>query len=236
MEIVNVSDRTLDLTGCSLGDFMRRGGRRELYRVPGTLELQPISGMDQPKFLRVYTGEGDPSDASTVRVSLDRAAPVWNNVGDTAWIDNPSGLPIDAFTYPLPGAPLPALTPQMFASASISIAHNAEFVDTPITAEEGDRLVFAAIGKIYINAFDTSGPNGRGDVPAPIGWPADAPPFSLIGRFGASGNPFLVGNGLTLMVKDDANQGPLFLGLNDPSPGDNWYGSYSCTVIQERPS
>jgi hypothetical protein len=236
VEIVNVSSGKLDLKGCRLGDFMRRGGRRELYRVPGSLELEPISGMAEPKILRVYTGKGDPSDASIVRVSLNRAAPVWNNVGDTAWIDNPSELPIHSFTYPFPTAPLPELTPQIFAAENVSLPHNATFVSTSITAEEGDRLVFYAWGSIHINAFDTSEPNGRGDEPAPAGWPADAPPFSLIGRFGAAGNPFLVGYALNLTIKDDANQGPLFLGLNDPSPSDNWYGSYSCNVIQWRPS
>jgi len=236
VEIVNVSSGALDLNGCRLGDFMRRSGRRELFRVPGTLELEPISGMAEPKILRVYTGKGDPSDASIVRVSLNRAAPVWNNVGDTAWIDNPSGLPIHSFTYPFPGAPLPELTEQIFAAENVSLAHNASFVSTSITAEEGDRLMFYAWGSIHINAVDTSEPNGRGDEPAPPGWPADAPPFSLIGRFGAAGNPFFVGYALNLTIKDDANQGPLFLGLNDPSPGDNSYGSYSCNVIQWRPS
>jgi hypothetical protein len=236
VEIVNVSPGTLDLDGCRLGDLMRRGVRRELFRVPGTLELEPISGVAEPKILRVYTGMGEPSDASVVRISLNRAAPVWNNTGDTAWIDNPSGLPIHSFTYPFPGAPLPEPTPQIFAAANVSIPSNAAFVSTPITAEEGDRLMFFAWGAIHINYADTSEPNGRGDEPADAGWPADAPPFSLIGRFGAAGNPFFVGYGLDLTIKDDANQGPLFLGINDPIPGDNPYGSYSCNVIQLRPS
>jgi hypothetical protein len=236
VEIVNVSSGTLDLNGCRVGDLMRRGGRRELFRVPNTLSLEPLWGAAEPKILRIYTGKGAPSDASTVRISLNRAAPVWNNTGDTAWIDNPSRLPIHSFTYPFPGAPLPEPTPQIFAAANVSIPSTAAFVPTPITAEEGDRLMFFAFGKIYINAFDTSEPNGRGDEPAPVGWPADAPPFSLIGRFGAGGNPFLVGYSLDFAVKDDANQGPLFLGINDPLPGDNPYGSYSCNVIQLRPS
>jgi hypothetical protein len=235
VEIVNVSSGTLDLIGCRLGDIMSRGKRRELFRVPGTLALEPISGAAEPKILRVYTGTGDPSDASTVRVSLNRAAPVWNNAGDTAWVDNPSGIPIHSFTYPFPGAPLPEATLQIFAAQNVDLPSTTSFVSTQITAEEGDRLMFFAWGAIHINYADTSEPNGRGNEPAPPGWPADAPPFSLIGRFGAFGNPFFIGYSLDLTIKDDANQGPLSLGINDPLPNDNPYGNYTCNVIQLRP-
>ena len=106
------------------------------------------------------------------------------------------------------------------------------FMTSGMTVEEADRLFFIAAGEVWISGLEgNSGPDGRSTEPAPVGWPADAPPYSLIGRIG-SGSPFFIGSFNDRVVRNDG--GTLFLGINDPDVGNNWGSGYTCWVTRVR--
>ena len=231
---VGECDATVDLQGCTVGDFRGRRGPRQLYSFDSPFTLDPVSGGAGQRFLRIFTGPGVAADPSFAQIPLNRGAPVWNNAGDTAWIKNPFGQMVDTQVYPAIGSP-PPLSPPVAMAATVSVPPRAGLVSTPISVEEGDRLTFSATGQVWVGTgFDDSGPDGRGTDPAGIGYPApDAPPISLIGTIGSTGRFFLVGSASTLVV-DDA-EGTLSLGINDYKLGDNWGPGYTCSVRQSRP-
>jgi hypothetical protein len=246
VEIVNLSNSTVDLNGCRVGDivFGVHGGERELLRFQNAFTLNPVSGAGARKRLRIFTGGGVPADPSFLQVPLNRGSPVWNNAGDTAWIKNSSGQLVDSFTYPTvaasgggSGSP-PSSTPGRTTSSIVStvpVPPRTTFIPTGITVEEADILSFAAAGEVWIawGPFQGStGPAGRGTEPAPIGWPADAPPYSLIGRIGTTGSPFFIGSASTRVVRNDG--GPLFLGINDILTDDNHGRGFTCVIIHTR--
>jgi Lamin Tail Domain len=235
VEIINISGAQVDLKGCTVGDFRGRRGPRQLYSFDSSFALDPVSGTSGQRFLRIFTGPGVAADPAFVQIPLNRGSPVWNNAGDTAWIKNPFGQMVDTFVYPAIGTPPPLSLPPATTATTVAIPPRAGLVSTPISVEEGDRLTFLASGQVWVGTgLDDSGPDGRGTDPAGIGYPApDLPPISLIGRIGSTGRFFLVGSVLTHFV-DDA-EGPLFLGINDFRPGDNWGPGYSCTVTLSRP-
>jgi hypothetical protein len=235
VEIVNNSGATLDLQGCRVGDFRTRRGPRLLFefKTPFSLvHLMAPADVKGPRVLRIYTGPGVAPDPAFAQIALKRGAPVWNNAGDTAWISNQNGQPVDTYVYPPAGtAPTTAPRPGM---AVTRLGPRAGLTATGLLVEEGDRLEFSAFGQIWVGVGHSggeSGPKGKGDDPAGIGWPVpDAPPLSLVGRIGTTGRFFAVGEKWSLVV-DDA-EGELFLLINDINLGDNWGAGYTCTVFR----
>jgi hypothetical protein len=235
IEIINVSPTPLDLRGCRVGDFRTNQGPRQLFLFNNSFTLDPVSATGGRRFLRIFTGPGVPADPAFDQIALNRGAPVWNNAGDTGWINNPFGQRVDTFTYPTGGASPPLTPGPASMTVVVPVPPSTSLIATGISVEEGDRLLFAASGQVWVGAgFDDSRPDGRGTDPAGIGYPApDLPPISLIGRIGSSGQFFLVGSASTHVV-DDA-EGPLFLGINDINLGDNWGSGYTCVVTRLRP-
>jgi hypothetical protein len=91
VEIINPTDATVDLAGCTVGDLRGRGGRRPLYSFASSYTLDPVSSTAPRRLLRIFTGPGVPTDPAFLQIPLSRGAPVWNNAGDTAWITNSLG-------------------------------------------------------------------------------------------------------------------------------------------------
>jgi Lamin Tail Domain len=237
IEIINVSNTTLDLQGCRVGDFRGSRGPRLLYTFGSSYTLDPVADATARGFLRIFTGPGVAPDPAFLQIPLKRDAPVWNNAGDTGWIKNPLDQLVDTFVYPTGGSPPPVAPGPASVTTAIVIPPNGIMVDTGISVEEGDRLSFAASGQIWVGvgvSGGESGPDGKGPDPAGIGWPApDLPPISLFGTIGSTGRPFLVGSASTHVV--DNEEGRLFLGVNDYNLGDNWGSGYTCIVIRTRP-
>jgi hypothetical protein len=249
VEIINISGSELDLDGCRVGDMVigvQHGGERNLLRFTNTFTLAPMGGAGNPTKLRIYTGkaEGVPADPSIDPIALNRGSPVWNNAGDIAWIRNASGQYVDRFsTFPAfsggggSNPTAPSTTPRTTSTTMTTclVPATTSFMPTGITVEEADLLSFAASGQIWTSPGleRSTGPEGTSTDPAPFGWgPADAPPYSLIGRIGAAGNPFYIGLSNSMVVRNDG--GKLFLGINDPIPEGNWGGPFSCTVTLTR--
>ena len=248
VEIINISGSELDLDGCRVGDMVigvQHGGERNLLRFTNTFTLAPVGGAVNPTRLRIYTGkaEGVPADPSIDPIALNRGSPVWNNAGDIAWIRNASGQYVDRFsTFPAfsggggSNPTTPTTTPRTTSTAmtTFPVPATTAFMSTGITVEEADLLSFSASGQIWTSPGleRSTGPDGTSPWPAAPGWgPADAPPYSLIGRIG-SGNPFYIGPANSMVVRNDG--GMLFLGINDPIPEGNWGGPFSCTVTLTR--
>ena len=102
-------------------------------------------------------------------------------------------------------------------------------MSTGITVEEADLLSFATPEKSGhpLASRGVPGQMARAQT-QPVRWgPADAPPYSLIGRIG-SGSPFYIGPVNNKVVRNDG--GMLFLGINDPIPEGNWGSGFTCTV------
>jgi hypothetical protein len=249
VEIINISGSQLDLNGCRVGDMVigvQHGGERDLLRFTNTFTLAPMGGAGTPKRLRIYTGTaaGVPADPSFEQIALNRGSPVWNNAGDIAWIRNASGQYVDRFsTFPAfsggggSNPTAPSTTPRTTSTTMTTclVPATTSFMPTGITVEEADLLSFAASGQIWTSPGleRSTGPEGTSTDPAPFGWgPADAPPYSLIGRIGAAGNPFYIGLSNSMVVRNDG--GMLFLGINDPIPAGNWGGGFTCVVTLTR--
>jgi hypothetical protein len=247
VEIINPSDATVDLAGCTVGDLRGRGGPRRLHSFDSSFTLDPVSSTGPRRLLRIFTGPGVPTDPAFVQIPLNRGAPVWNNAGDTAWIRNSLGQTVDTFVYPAganpaqftPGpSPVTAtvVVPPTSVLAPGAVPAGA-LVPTPISVEEGDRLVFSAAGEIWVGyglGSGRSGPEGKGTDGAGDGYPAPgAPPISLIGTIGSTGQFFLIGSATTHFV--DNAEGPLFLAVNDAKPEDNWGAGYTCVITRFRP-
>jgi hypothetical protein len=249
VEIINISGSQLDLNGCRVGDLVigvEHGGERDLLRFTNTYTLAPMGGAGTPKKLRIFTGAGVPANPSFDQIALNRGSPVWNNAGDIAWIKNPSNQYVDRLsTFPTVsgggGSPPPttSMTTPRTTSTTVTpvpIPPTTSFLATGITVEEADLLSFAAFGQVWTSPGleRSTGPDGTSTDPAPLGWgPADAPPYSLIGRIG-SGNPFYVGPVNSKVVRNDG--GMLFLGINDPIPEGNWGSGFTCIVTLTRTS
>jgi hypothetical protein len=236
IEIINVSAATLDLQGCRVGDFRTKRGPRQLYSFDSSFTLDPVSAPGGQQYLRIFTGPGVPADPGFVQIALNRGAPVWNNAGDTGWINNEFGQRVDTFVYPTGGSP-PPLTAAPPITVTVPVPPGAGLVPTSISVEEGDRLLFSAVGQVWVGVglgYGDSGPDGKSTDAAGLGYPApDLPPISLIGRIGSSGGFFLVGSSSTRLVEDA--EGPLFLGVNDINLTDNWGAGYTCVVTRLRP-
>jgi hypothetical protein len=223
VQLVNATtDRTLDLMGCRVGDLRGRPGQhRVLYEFTSSFYIGP--GVE----LRIYTGHGVPQSSSFAQIALKRGSPVWNNAGDTAWVTNPNGQLIQEMEF----RPVGGRSPSPPMMATVTIFPNFGLVITPIFVEEGDQLFFASFGQIWSGLQD-SGPDGRADPAAGLGYPApNFPPMSLIGKIGAA--PFfLVGSSSSLFVEDA--EGSLSLGINDINVADNSGPGYTCVVMHIR--
>jgi Lamin Tail Domain len=180
VEIINPTDATVDLAGCTVGDLRGRGGRRPLYSFASSYTLDPVSSTAPRRLLRIFTGPGVPTDPAFLQIPLSRGAPVWNNAGDTAWITNSLGQTVDTFVYPAgpnptqltPTPPFPTTAVVVVPPTSIlppgavpaGTLPAGALIPTPITVEEGDRLVFAAAGEIWVGyglGSGRSGPEGK---------------------------------------------------------------------------
>jgi hypothetical protein len=169
-----------------------------------------------------------------------------------AWIQNSFGQWVDTFVYPSGGNPA-VLTPGPASltrtvlvpptstlppgAVPAGVAPASPLIPTPISVEEGDRLVFSASGEIWVGyglGSGRSGPEGKGTDAAGDGYPApDAPPISLIGTIGSTGRFFLIGAAMTHFV--DNAEGPLFLAVNDANLSDDWGSGYTCVITRLRP-
>jgi PA-IL-like protein len=108
----------------------------------------------------------------------------------------------------------------------ISVAANAEWVDTGITVRQGDKVTFSASGEVTLSADpnDKAKPGGsvsqRRAANAPV---QSATAGTLIGRIGrnaraAAGPAFAIGDSKEMTMP---STGRLFLGVNDDGAGDN---------------
>ena len=108
----------------------------------------------------------------------------------------------------------------------ISVAANAQWVDTGITVRQGDKVTFSASGEVTLSADpnDKAKPGGsvsqRRAANAPV---QDATAGTLIGRIGrnaraAAGPAFAIGENKEMTMP---TTGRLFLGVNDDGAGDN---------------
>ena len=110
--------------------------------------------------------------------------------------------------------------PRGLREKQIMVVANAAWTDTGIDLQSGQNVYFEANGEIRWGGNRTAGPNGennsRNNPARPMPNRAGA---ALIGRVGASSDPFFVGNERgAIRVR---GTGRLFLGINDDVLSDN---------------
>lgn len=112
---------------------------------------------------------------------------------------------------------------------AVSVNAAAPWVDTGVDLKAGEAWRLAAEGRWSIGPFcGVTGPDGAGVSPLCAGdsLGIGATGSTLIGRIGASGKPFAVGNGRDIVVE---TEGRLFLAAYDMIPFDNT-GTVTVTV------
>jgi hypothetical protein len=131
--------------------------------------------------------------------------------------------------------PSPPPAPTAMATCLVRESQRGD-LNTGINVKIGDRITINASGEIYAGVWFTGnntawGWDWRADDPKfPHHGTDDAHPFSLIGRIGTSPY-FLVGEALDSYLAQHA--GPLFLRINDDTPG-NGSGGFLATVTLQR--
>ena len=108
-------------------------------------------------------------------------------------------------------------------------------VDTNLDIEPGDLVTFAVTGSIWAGFcfHGNTGPNGFGN-PSSIYPLPGVVPYSVIGRVGATGPYFFIGDGsVPPTPRPFSTGGRLFLRTNDDLPG-NGSGAFSVTIIVNR--
>lgn len=113
-------------------------------------------------------------------------------------------------------------------STTVSVPAGQTWTDTRIAIRAGQHVTITASGKVEAKPRLACGPGGFTDQPQ---WkiysviPA-VPHLALIGKVGAEGAPFAVGEHLEATADRD---GALFLGVNDKDAANN-RGGYEATI------
>ena len=136
VEIVNVTDATLDLQGCHVGDVRTHRGPRSCSssRPRSPLPGARHRGATVPAYLHRARRSRE------FRLHSDRAQPRLSGLEQRRrhrLIRNPNGQLVDTFVYPVNGAAAP-VTPAPEVNARVSVAPGAGLVATGIPVEEGD--------------------------------------------------------------------------------------------------
>jgi len=128
-------------------------------------------------------------------------------------------LPVISLRQGLGQQVLPADT----TSLTVNVQATHPWVDSGLTVQKGDRLLFTAEGSIQwgTKSDQVAGPEGHGAKAGKLGV------GGLIGRVGYNGKPFPIGSTRTPIVMPKS--GKLFLGINDFIFGDN-AGSFAVTI------
>lgn len=110
----------------------------------------------------------------------------------------------------------------------VTVPGNVAWTDTGLDVQAGQRLEVNAAGELAANPENRTSPDGFANKPE---WRkynvlAEAPHMALIGRVGASGQPFLVG---AAFRGPAPAAGRLYLGINDRDVGNN-AGAFKATV------
>ncbi len=105
--IANGGPTAVDLTGLEVTDYTARQQHVHIYRFPYSTDGTTIKlGPGQVCYLFTGTGQGSWFRASTGRMELHlfagRAAPVWNNTGDVAYLRRVNGEFVSSLTVGYP--------------------------------------------------------------------------------------------------------------------------------------
>lgn len=125
--------------------------------------------------------------------------------------------------YPRPAtaSPAPATPSTAVPEGSVRVPANQQWTATNMMIRRGDRVLFTPEGEIQLSgeADDKASANGslKGRMAANAPMPAVLA-GALIGRIG-NGAPFAIGNQSVPLPM--TGEGPLWLGINDDSVGDN---------------
>lgn len=129
-------------------------------------------------------------------------------------------------TYPratvaTPAPPPAPATPAPVPEGAVRVPGNQQWTATNIMVRRGDRVLFTAEGEIQLSGDANDKASAAGSLTGRRAPNAPAPDVlagALMGRIGG-GPPFAIGNqSLPLPMPSD---GPLWLGINDDSVGDN---------------
>jgi hypothetical protein len=119
-------------------------------------------------------------------------------------------------------------SPGVVPSGAIQVPGNAEWVATGLSVTQGQRVGFSVTGQVRLstNPDDVASSAGASRL-APAGSPMPGiPAGALLGRIGANGAPFAIGNQTTVAMP---GAGPLYLGVNDDERSDNT-GAFVVTI------
>ncbi len=277
VDIINVTDADLDLVDCRLldrtgptaaatpgpatpGTNLRSVLRFDATTMGPDTRLRPFASTGE--VLRVLTrrhsGRMDDPPPGRLRIFLDRATAVWNNVGDTAVIKNSSNEDVAFLShlarYPDPGRPIPQGTivqpppPRRRVMTRRIFVNTAMERNTVFDVFDGDVVRIRDVtGSANFGGFlgsaGTFGPRGNGTpagdelVPIPFRgnfpWPLPgAPQCCMIARIGLPGAEIVrQASGDTTLTIITSSEGPvpLTLGVNDPWVADN-SGYFDCAV------
>lgn len=248
VEIANVTDRSLDLTGCRIQHtrFSPSGqsGFGDVLPALGPAAFGGDSSLpprrDAGVVARVYTRARVAGDSGAFRIYAGMRQAVWNNDRDTGRILNDFGEEVHRLSYvatfPPPGTALPTGTVVSPTAARRRLLVRRVFVDARLDwssvfpVQDGDVVVVAATGTARFDHWGhVAGPAGLPASPAGADAPLPgAPSWGLIGTLGGA-RPFFVGAGTTLTVNVDGGPYMLSFGPNDSGYSDN-AGEFDCRV------
>jgi len=169
-----------------------------LYDIGGTSPLR----------LTIRTGDGDREISSTEVARIIFAKPD-NAVGTSG------SAPAVTTPAPVPGA--------------INIVASQQWTSTGIQVRKGQTITFSTTGEVQLSddASDVANPDGSKKARYAANSPMkNVLAGALIGRIGARGQAFAIGNMPTIVAPES---GLLMLGVNDDSYGDN-KGSFQVVV------
>jgi hypothetical protein len=194
----------------------------KVYEVPYTYVLSV------PKIDKSYNVVCDET-SETAAVPATQPPPVLvvTRVQSVITVIQPTSAPPTA----IPPTEVPPTSPPTLQITTFTVFANQAWQDTGITVNPGDVLTIQYISGLWRWTGDRADYDGNGDPAAngtylqicttnydcPI---TDAPLEALIGKIGASGTPFLIGNGITITVPNEAgNNQRLYLVGNDSFSG-----------------
>jgi hypothetical protein len=99
VEVANDGASRVTLTGLELTDYTATQQRPHIYRFPGLTDGSALM-LGSGKVAYVFTGMGESKllDDGDMLLFAGRAAPVWNNTGDVAYLRNLDGTFVDSMT------------------------------------------------------------------------------------------------------------------------------------------
>lgn len=235
-----ISGELIDLGG--VGFTMRVNGQNRNFGTNDVAVIEFAGGNPNPDVLaRLQSGrqvvvlrngqtiEGRLSDIGgthPLRISVDTPSGnrdfTSSEVAQIYLASPPGSAPVGTPGAPPPPAPTPA--------GAIRVDANQPWVNTGLTVNRGNRILFSASGDIMVAPGMSAGVNGTPALRSNNQFPVpNAAVGALIGKVGNS-QPFLVGSntGPITMPAD----GQLMLGVNDDHFADN-SGSFTVTIERE---